>query len=157
MISHDVISLLYPIKNESDIKIGVVYTQWNGRLIEMMYYDAISTFKQYGIKENNIRSVQVPGAVEIPFAAKQLAETNTFSGILTLGCIIKGDTPHFEYVSMSVTQGVTQLNLTYNIPFIFGVLTTNNYQQALERSGIKGKEFAISLLNMIGLSQQLKK
>lgn len=157
MISQDVISLLYPIKNESDIKIGVVYTQWNGRLIEMMYYDAISTFKQYGIKENNISAVQVPGAVEIPFAAKQLAETNTFSGILTLGCIIKGDTPHFEYVSMSVTQGVTQLNLTYNIPFIFGVLTTNNYQQALERSGIKGKEFAISLLNMIGLSQQLKK
>ena len=157
MISQDVISLLYPIKNESDIKIGVVYTQWNGRLIEMMYHDAISTFKQYGIKENNICSVQVPGAVEIPFAAKQLAETNTFSGILTLGCIIKGDTPHFEYVSMSVTQGVTQLNLTYNIPFIFGVLTTNNYQQELERSGIKGKEFAISLLNMIGLSQQLKK
>jgi len=157
MISQDAISLLYPIKNESDIKIGIVYTQWNGRLIEMMYYDAISTFKQYGIKENNIDSVQVPGAVEIPFAAKQLAEANTFNGILTLGCIIKGDTPHFEYVSLSVTQGVTQLNLTYNIPFVFGVLTTNNYQQALERSGIKGREFAISLLNMIGLSQHLKK
>lgn len=72
-----------------------------------------------------------------------------------MGCVIKGDTPHFDFVAMSVTQGITQLNINYPIPFVFGVLTTNNYQQALERAAVKGKEFAISLLNMIGLSQQL--
>ncbi|GAB4447481.1 MAG: 6,7-dimethyl-8-ribityllumazine synthase [Bacteroidia bacterium] len=157
MLTSENISLLYSLKNPEIIKVGIVYTQWNARLVDMMYYDAVSTFQQYGIQEKNIISVKVPGAIEISFAAKQLAEKKTLnlSGILAIGTIVKGETPHFDYVAMSVTQGITQLNLQYPIPFVFGVLTTNNYQQALERANIKGKEFAISLLNMIGLSQQL--
>lgn len=155
MLASDVISLIYPLKSYEDIHIGIVYTQWNGRLTDMMYYDAVSTLRQAGIPEKNIQSVRVPGAVEITFAAKKLAEKKNLSGVLALGCVIKGDTPHFDYVSLSVTQGITQLNLLYPIPFVFGVLTTNTYQQALERAAVKGKETALTLLDMIGLSQQL--
>lgn len=158
MFTSDTIQLLYPLQDVPNIHIGIVYTQWNARLTEMMYYDAVQTFKSFGINENHIHSVQVPGAVEIPFAAKKLAEkTNpSLAGVLTLGCIIQGDTPHFEYVAMSVTQGITQLNIQYPVPFIFGVLTTNNYQQAIERAGTKGKEYAVSLLNMVGIYQRFK-
>jgi len=157
MLTSENIDLLYPLKNKENIRIGIVYTQWNARLTDMMYFDAVNTLKQAGILEKNIESWRVPGAVEIPFAAKKLAEKKSpsFDGILNIGCIIKGDTPHFDYVSMSVTQGITQLNLMYPIPFVFGILTTNNFQQALERSSVKGREFAITLLNMIALSQQI--
>lgn len=158
MLASEHISLIYPLKNPEQIHIGIVYTQWNARLIDMMYYDAMQTFQKYGINESHIHAIQVPGAVEITYGARLLAEKKTpsLSGILTLGCIIKGETPHFDYVAMSVTQGITQLNLMYPIPFVFGVLTTLNYQQALERCAIKGKEAAISLLNTIGLSQDIK-
>jgi 6,7-dimethyl-8-ribityllumazine synthase len=157
MLTSENIELLYPLKNKENIRIGIVYTQWNARLTDMMYFDAVNTLKQAGILEKNIESWRVPGAVEIPFAAKKLAEKKSpsFDGVLNIGCIIKGDTPHFDYVSMSVTQGITQLNLMYPIPFVFGILTTNNFQQALERSSVKGREFAITLLNMIALSQQI--
>lgn len=157
MLTSENIDLLYPLKNKENIRIGIVYTQWNARLTDMMYFDAVNTLKQAGILEKNIESWRVPGAVEIPFAAKKLAEKKSpsFDGVLNIGCIIKGDTPHFDYVSMSVTQGITQLNLMYPIPFVFGILTTNNFQQALERSSVKGREFAITLLNMIALSQQI--
>lgn len=158
MFASDTIQLLHPPQDIRNIHVGIVYTQWNARLTEMMYYDAVQTLKSFGIVEDNIHSVQVPGAVEIPFVAKKLAEKTTpsLAGVLTLGCIIQGDTSHFEYVAMSVTQGITQLNIQYSIPFIFGVLTTNNYQQAIERAGIKGKEYAVSLLNMIGIHQRLQ-
>lgn len=155
MLSSESIQLIYSLHNISSIRIGIVYTQWNDKITEMMHYDAVNTFKQYGISENNLKSIKVPGAVEIPYASKKLAEKKTIDGILAIGCIIKGETPHFDYVAMSVTQGITQLNMMYSIPFVFGVLTTHNYQQALERAAFKGKESAITLLNMIALNQQL--
>lgn len=155
MLSTENIHLAYPLHNIEEIRIGIVHTQWNARLVDMIYHDAISTLKHYNIQEKNIVSYQVPGAMEIGFASKLLTEkTNPpVSGILTLGVVIKGETPHFDYVAMSVTNAVTQLNLMYNIPFIFGVITANDYQQALERAGVKGKEYAVSLLNMIALIQ----
>ncbi|MCX7728119.1 MAG: 6,7-dimethyl-8-ribityllumazine synthase [Bacteroidia bacterium] len=155
MLTSHTIQNIYPLKDLDNVKVGIVHTQWNERLVDMMYFDAVSTFQQLGIKEKNIQSIKVPGAIEITYAAKKLAEKNNLSGILTLGCIIKGDTPHFDYVAMSVTQGITQLNIIHTIPFVFGILTTNNYQQALERASVKGKEAAITLINMIGLSQQI--
>ncbi len=155
MLASDNIQLVYSLHQPENIHIGIIYTQWNARLVDMMYYDAMATFKSQGIQEKNIHSLQVPGSMEITFAARLLAEKKTpsIAGILTLGAVIKGETPHFDYVSMSVTQGITQLNLKYNIPFIFGILTTNNYQQALERAAVKGRETAISLLNMIAITQ----
>ncbi len=155
MFVSDSIEILYPLENTENISIGIVYTQWNARLVEMMYFDAMNTLLKFGISDKNITSIRVPGSVEITFAAKKLAEKKNLSGILTLGCIIKGETPHFDYVAMSVTQGITQLNIMYPIPFVFGVLTTNNYQQALERASVKGHETAITLLNMIALSKAI--
>ncbi len=157
MFVSEEIKLLYPLQNKQEVRVGVVYTQWNARLVEMLYYDAIKTLQEYGIMEQNIYSVQVPGAVEITYAAKKLAEKKRteLSGILTLACVIRGDTPHFDYVAMSVTQGITQLNIQLDVPVVMGILTTHNYQQALERSTIKGREFAITLLNMMALSQKI--
>ncbi|GIV28784.1 MAG: 6,7-dimethyl-8-ribityllumazine synthase [Bacteroidia bacterium] len=149
------IKLQNELQDVQNLQIGIVHTQWNRRLVDMMYYDAVKTFINNGILEKHILSVEVPGSVEITFAAKKLAEKKTLSGILTLGCIIKGDTPHFDYVAMSVTQGITQLNILYPIPFVLGVLTTHNYQQALERANTKGREFSLTLLNMIALSQRI--
>lgn len=155
MLVSETIKLLHKPQNIHDIQIGIVYTQWNHRLVERMYEDAVKTFIDNGILEKNIHSIEVPGSVEITFAAKKLAEKKTLSGILTLGCIIRGETPHFDYVAMSVTQGITQLNILYPVPFVFGIITANNYQQALVRSQQKGKELALTLLNMISLSQRI--
>ena len=109
------------------------------------------------------RSIVVPGAVEIPFAIKQRAldvRNGKPDAIIALGCVIKGDTPHFDYVCQSVTQGVTQLNLMLDRPVIFGVLTVNNEAQAMERiggsHGHKGEEAAITAIKMISIARQMK-
>ncbi len=149
------IELLHTIEKPDLLTIGIVHTQWNARIVDMMHYDVLQTLAAQKISDKQVVSVQVPGSIEIPFAAKVLAERKKhLDGIILLGCVIKGDTPHFEYVCQSVTQGSTQLNLTYSIPFIFGVLTVNNYQQAIERASVKGKEAAVSLLNMISINKR---
>jgi 6,7-dimethyl-8-ribityllumazine synthase len=117
---------------------------------------------EYGVTD--IITITVPGAIEIPFAIKAFYEGNTelkADVFITLGCVIQGDTPHFEYVCRSVTDGVTQLNLSLNVPVIFGVLTVNTQEQAEERiggkHGHKGEEAAVTALKMIALNLSLKK
>jgi 6,7-dimethyl-8-ribityllumazine synthase len=106
------------------------------------------------------RTIVVPGAVEIPFAIQQCQTHYKAAAFIALGCVVRGDTPHFEYVCQSVTYGITELNLNMQVPVIFGVLTVNNNQQALERTGgihgHKGEEAAITALKMMVISQQLK-
>ena len=113
---------------------------------------------QYGVLS---KTIIVPGAVEIPFAIQQCwSASNAPSGFIALACIIRGDTPHFDYVCQSITQGVTHLNLSLEVPTIFGVLTVENMEQARERTGgkhgHKGEEAALTALKMIALHQQLK-
>lgn len=137
----------------SKYKIAIVVAEWHLDVSENLLNGAVETLKKYCVKEENITIVKVPGSVEIISTAKWLAQTNKYDAIICLGCVIQGETKHFDYVCDIVAQGITNLNLTFNIPFIFGVLTTYNKQQALERAGgkfgNKGSECAETALIMI--------
>ncbi len=149
------------IPNASKMKFGIVVSEWNEEITGALYNGAYNTLIKHGAKEENIISMSVPGSFELTSGSKTLAESANLDAIISLGCVIQGDTPHFDYVCQGVTQGITQLNLDYNIPFIFGVLTTDNQQQALDRAGgihgNKGDEAAITAIKMIDNAWRLKK
>lgn len=148
-----------------DAFIVLVKTEWNAAIVDELEKGCISKLKEAGIKK--VVTVTVPGAVEIPFAIKTYWEhskgkkKNKPDAFIALGCVIRGGTPHFEYVCKAVTEGVGQLNLLLPVPTIFGVLTVDNEEQAKERiggiHGHKGEEAAVTAIKMILLSQSLKK
>lgn len=140
----------------------IVRTEWNAAIVDKMETDCCKILKKSGVEK--IKVLTVPGAVEIPFAIKNCWDQTKKnkvkpSAFIALGVVIKGDTPHFDYVCNMVTDGILQLNLTLPIPTIFGVLTVNTQKQAMERiggkHGNKGEEFADAAIKMIGLSETL--
>jgi 6,7-dimethyl-8-ribityllumazine synthase len=141
--------------------IVLIKTEWNAHVVDELERGCISELKKHGIEK--IVTLIVPGAVEIPFGVKSYWESparkNKVAAFITLGCIIKGDTPHFDYVCNTVTNGVLQLNLSLPVPVIFGVLTVNNEEQARERvggaHGHKGREAAITALKMISFIKKI--
>ncbi|MDQ6610523.1 MAG: 6,7-dimethyl-8-ribityllumazine synthase [Bacteroidota bacterium] len=142
----------------ADALIVLVKTEWNNGIVDELEKGCIKVLEQYKIAS---RTITVPGAIEIPFAIQQCWANNTTpAAFIALGCVIRGGTPHFDYVCQSVTQGITQLNLTMQVPVIFGVLTLDSTEQATERiggaHGHKGEEAAITALKMVSLNQQLK-
>jgi 6,7-dimethyl-8-ribityllumazine synthase len=132
-----------------------VVADWNNEITYSLRDSALNTLSRHGASPDNILVKHVPGSFELTLGAQLLAETHDFDAIICLGCIIQGETRHFEFICQSVTQGLTQLNLNYRIPVVFGVLTTNTLQQAKERSGgkhgNKGDEAAITAIKMIAL------
>lgn len=146
------------IRKIKDVLVVLVKTEWNASIVDELERGVVEVLKQYDIKTY---SLTVPGAVEIPFAIQQCwANTNAPNAFIALGCVIRGGTPHFDYVCQSVTTGVTHLNLTLEVPTIFGVLTVDTEEQARERiggaHGHKGEEAAYTALKMIILNHQLK-
>jgi 6,7-dimethyl-8-ribityllumazine synthase len=146
------------IRKLKDALVVLVKTEWNAGIVDELENGCKRVLAQYGIKS---MTLVVPGAVEIPFAIQQCwAGSNTPACFVALACIIRGDTPHFDYVCQSVTHGITQLNLSLEVPTIFGVLTVNDQEQANERiggqHGHKGEEAALTALKMMALNQQLK-
>jgi 6,7-dimethyl-8-ribityllumazine synthase len=143
------------------MKFGIVVSEWNGEVTDRLYKGAYQTLMKHGAKEGNILVKTVPGSFELTLGAQFFAEYGEFDAVICIGCIIKGKTPHFEYICQSVTKGITDLNIKYNIPFIFCVLTTNNIDQAKERAGgkygNKGVEAAITAIKMAGLNDQMRK
>ena len=147
------------IQHIPDALVVLVKTEWNTAVVDELESGCIQVLQQ-----NNIayKTLVVPGAVEIPFAIQQYWHTaiKNPTAFVALGCVVRGDTPHFEYVCQAVTTGVTQLNLTLPVPVIFGVLTVNTDEQAQERiggkHGHKGEEAGITALKMMALNQQLK-
>lgn len=129
---------LTPFANVRDMRVAVVRTLWNSKITEPLMAGAIDEFKSAGLTEQDIDTFEVPGAIELTFAASKLIESGLYNSIVVLGCVIRGGTPHFDYVCQSVTQGITHLNAECDIPVIFGVLTVDNEQDALDRAG--GKE-----------------
>lgn len=141
-----------------DALVVLVKTEWNAAIIDELEAGCQRVLEQYWLRH---RTLVVPGAVEIPFAIKQCwKHDETPKAFVALGCVIKGDTPHFDYVCQSVTDGITQLNLALSVPVVFGVLTVNNEEQARERiggkHGHKGEEAAITAIKMMVLNEQLK-
>ena len=148
-----------PLPKLKDIRVATVAAEWNNHITDALADGAISTLKAYGVKSEDCPLFRVPGTIELTFAASQLIETEQFDAVIILGCVIKGDTPHFDYVCQSVTQGMTQLNADCDIPVIFGVITTLNEQQALDRAGgklgNKGAEAAETAIRMIAFNRQV--
>ncbi|MDE6206350.1 MAG: 6,7-dimethyl-8-ribityllumazine synthase [Muribaculaceae bacterium] len=135
-----------------DMRVAIVRTLWNSHITERLLDSAVATFKAAGIEADMIDIFEVPGAVELTFAASKLVDTGYYTAIVTLGGGIRGGTPHFDYVCQSVTQGNAFLNSDCDIPVIFGVLTVDTEQDALDRcggsAGDKGAEFAQAALLM---------
>jgi 6,7-dimethyl-8-ribityllumazine synthase len=111
------------VPDASEMRFGVVVSDWNSEITWALLNGAISTLKKHGVTDENIVVKHVPGSFELTLGAQFLAEYDDLDALICLGCIIQGETPHFTYICQSVTQGITTLNLEYNIPFIFGVLT----------------------------------
>lgn len=133
-------------------KVAIVSTEWNRPIVLEMQRSAIKTLVAEGMTATNINCYVVPGAWELPGCSAKLALEQTCGSIIALGCVIRGQTPHFEYISSSVSHGLQQVAVNYTIPVIFGVLTTDNRTQATERAEVggknKGKEFALSLIKL---------
>lgn len=143
----------------TDSRIGVVVARWNSMITEKMLKGALKSLKANGINEDNIIVARCPGAYEIPLAVQHMLENNLVDGVVAIGVVIRGGTPHFEYVCDAVNMGITNLILKYNKPVGFGVLTTDTVAQAVERAGDKGNkggEAALAVLEMLALGRNIK-
>jgi len=140
------------VPDASELSVGIVVAEWNTNITEKLLKGACDSLEKHGVKPENIITRRVPGSFELIFGAKRLAESKDLNAIIILGSVVRGDTPHFDYVCSGVTQGITELNLMYDIPFIFGLLTTDDMQQAEDRAGgkhgNKGDEAAITAIKM---------
>ena len=143
------------IPDASGMKFGVVVSEWNEQVTASLLEGTLETLKKHKVSEENIYVRTVPGSFELPFGARVVGESFSPDAVICLGCIIKGETSHFDYICQGVTQGITELNLDYDIPYIYGVLTTDTLQQALDRAGgkygNKGDEAAITAIKMVAL------
>ena len=143
------------------MRFGIITTEWNNHITDKLLSGAIDELTAQGVDKSNITTKRVPGSFELVYAAQQLAKYGHVNGIIIIGCVIRGDTPHFDYICQGVTQGIAQLNATSNIPVIFGLLTVNNEEQAEERAGgklgNKGREFALTAIKMVDYAWKLQK
>jgi len=141
-------------------RFAILVSEWNQDITGKLKEGACNTLLKYGAKKENIFVVHVPGSFELVYAAKRIIGSVKPDAVIGLGCIVRGDTPHFDYVCSGVTQGFAQLNAEGDIPCIFGLLTTDNLQQAIDRSGgkygNKGDEYAVTAIKMAHLAHTFK-
>jgi 6,7-dimethyl-8-ribityllumazine synthase len=149
------------IPNAKDFRFGIVVSEWNEQITEGLFQGAYSALVDCGATTKNIIRWNVPGSFELIFGARQMHEKLDIDAVIVIGCVIKGETMHFEFVCEGVTQGMKDLNLLYDVPTIFCVLTDNTLQQSMDRSGgkhgNKGIEAAIAAIKMIDLNNKLSK
>ena len=141
------------------VKIGVVVSRFNEMITEGLLAGALSTLKEAGIADEAITLVRVPGSFEIPLAAQRLAQTGTFEAIVCLGAVIRGETPHFDYICLQASNGIREVALKYDLPVTFGIITADTVEQALARAGEernKGREAATSAVEMANLMKDLE-
>ena len=144
-----------------NVRIAIVAAEWNGHITGAMTEGALEVLRGAGLQEGeDVQVFHVPGAVELTFGASQLIEAGLFAAVIVFGCVIRGGTPHFDYVCQSVTQGVTSLNADCDIPVIFGVLTVDTEQDALDRAGgclgNKGAEAAEAAIKMVDFKRKVQ-
>ncbi|NBI05489.1 6,7-dimethyl-8-ribityllumazine synthase [Senegalia massiliensis] len=141
------------------LKFSIVVGRFNEFIGSKLLSGSIDTFKRHGVEEEDIEIVWVPGAFEMPLVAKKLAKSEKYDGVICIGAVIRGATPHFDYVSSEVSKGIANVSLETELPVIFGVLTTDTIEQAIERagtkSGNKGSEAAITAIEMANLLREI--
>lgn len=139
---------------------GIVVSDWNSDITHALLDGAYKTLIDHGAKEDNILVKHVPGSFELTLGAQFMAEYADLDAVICLGCVIQGETRHFDFICQSVTHGITELNMNYNIPFVFGLLTTNSMDQAIARSGgkhgNKGIEAAVTAIKMAALQKEME-
>lgn len=142
-------------KNVGKLKVGIVVSEWNEQVTESLYSGAHKTLVDAGVTRDNIERMNVPGSFELSLGAQWMAERKELDAVICLGCVIQGDTKHFDFICDAVTHGITNVGLKFNKPVIFGVLTTNDMKQALDRAGgkhgNKGDEAAATALGMLAV------
>ncbi len=145
---------------DGGVRIAIATAEWNADITDALTQGAVTMLKRSGYTEDSYEVFKVPGTVELTYAAAQLARSGKYDAVIIFGCVIRGDTPHFDYVCDSVTQGMAYLNATQDVPVIFGVLTVEDHQQALDRAGgvlgNKGDECADAAISMIRFKRNLK-
>jgi 6,7-dimethyl-8-ribityllumazine synthase len=143
-----------------DARIALLVSRFNSFVVESLLAGALDTLKRHGADDRDLQIVRVPGAWEIPFVAQRLAASKRCDAIIALGAVIRGGTPHFEYVAGECTKGLSMVQMKYDIPVAFGVLTVDTIEQAVERAGTKagnkGAEAALSTIEMISLLRNLE-
>jgi 6,7-dimethyl-8-ribityllumazine synthase len=142
-----------------DERIAIIAARFNESIVDNLINGALDALKRHGAGDNQLQLVRVPGAYELPLAAQRLAKSRQADGIVALGAVIRGATPHFDYVCSECASGLSRVSLEYDVPIGFGVLTCDTIEQALERAGTKagnkGADAAMAVVEMIGLLQQL--
>ncbi len=140
------------VPDASNMCFGIVVAEWNKEITGALLEGAVSTLEKHGTLPENIHVKTVPGSFELVYGAHQMSLNGSFDAIIILGSVIKGETPHFDYICQGVTAGIAKLNATSEVPIIFGLLTTNDWQQAKDRSGgrlgNKGDECAVDAIKM---------
>ena len=148
------------IPSAEGMKFGIAVAEWNWKITGALLDGAVSLLKAQGCREEDIMVKRVPGTFELSLAAQFMAEYTDVDAVIVLGCVIQGETRHFDFICQGVTQGVTQVSLTWNMPVVFGVLTTENEQQALDRAGgkhgNKGDEAAATAISMVALQNEME-
>jgi len=146
------------VPSAKDMRFAIVVSEWNTEITMVLLDGAYNTLITHGANPNHIKVDFVPGSFELTSGARMVAESGTFDAVICLGCVVQGETKHFDYICQGITQGLTQLNVNYDIPFILGVLTTDTLQQAKDRAGgkhgNKGDEAAITAIKMIALRRR---
>jgi len=141
------------------MKIGIIVSRFNNFVTDRLLEGALDALKSHGGEEKDVDIVRVPGAFEIPLLAERMAASGKYDALVCLGAVIRGDTPHFEYISDAVTRGIGDAILKHQVPISFGVLTTNNVEQAMERAGTKtenkGFEAALTAIEMASLNREI--
>lgn len=157
---HNLSQLETPLPSAADMQFGILVAEWNREVTEALLEGAVRTLRNAGCPDLNIQIKYVPGTFELSLGAQFFAEYTDVDAVIVLGCVIQGETRHFDFVCQGVTQGTMQLMLAWNMPVAFGVLTTENLQQALDRAGgvhgNKGDEAAVTAIRMVTLQQAME-
>ena len=146
-------------QNARGLRVGIVVSRFNEFITGNLLTGALEVFGQCGVEEEDLKVIKVPGAFELPQAAKKLCSTGSFDAVICLGAVIRGDTSHFDYICAETSRGIGQVGLEFNVPVLFGVLTTENVDQAVARSEVglsnKGREAAMAAIEMATLYKKL--
>ena len=148
------------VPDANGMKIGIVVAEWNSEITSALKEGAVQTLRKHGVKEDDIIVRYVPGSFELTSGAQMMADYASADAIICIGCVIRGETPHFDYICQGVTMGLTQVSIHTKIPVIFGVLTTNDFRQAHDRAGgkhgNKGVEAAVTAIKMVTLKHRFQ-
>lgn len=151
---------LNSVPSAQGMRFGIVVSEWNNNITGALLQGAYDTLTKHGVREEDITVMTVPGSFELVFGASQMVKSGKMDAVIAIGCVVRGDTPHFDYICEGTTQGLASLNERFDVPVIYGLLTCNNMEQAQDRAGgtlgNKGDECAVTAIKMVDYYRKIK-